>query len=229
MQPVFQILRYIYESAFTSITEYVKGGETVEEENLIKALRKGDTNALEELIRYYNSFVSGIISGILKGRSGECEELTQDVFLTVWDNRKKLKAGKLKSYLAVIARNKVFSHLRKNREELPLEDDILIYDNENIELKIEQKELSRLLDEALGQLSEEHEELFVRHYYYGQSVSEAAAAMGINASTAKSWLKRGREKLREILIEKGVEYEKRSGVGDIVKKTSQPTKLYGKE
>lgn len=60
MQPVFRILRYIYESAFTSITEYVKGGKTAEEENLIKALRKGDTNALEELIRYYNSFAGGL-------------------------------------------------------------------------------------------------------------------------------------------------------------------------
>lgn len=201
----------------------------MEEAKLIKALRRGDTAALEDLIRSYSPFVSGIISGILKGRSGECEELTQDVFITVWDNRKKLKEDRLKSYLAVIARNKVFSHLRKNREELPLEDDILIYDNENIELKIEQKELSRLLDEALGKLSEEHEELFVRHYYYGQTVSDAAAAMGINGSTAKSWLKRGREKLREILTEKGVEYEKRSGVGEIVKKTSQSAKLYGKE
>lgn len=65
----------------------------MEEAKLIKALRRGDTAALEDLIRSYSPFVSGIISGILKGRSGECEELTQDVFITVWDNRKKTERG----------------------------------------------------------------------------------------------------------------------------------------
>lgn len=200
----------------------------MDEAKLIKSLRKGETAALEELIINYNPFVSGIIAGILKGRSQECEELTQDVFITVWDNRKKIEEGKLKPYLAVISRNKAFSHLRKNREELPLEEDILIYDTEDIQLKIEQKELSRLLDEALEQLPEEHRELFVRHYYYGQTVSEAAETMGVNESTAKSWLKRGREKLKEILIQKGVESDKKPDVNN-TDKSLLSTEIYGKE
>ncbi len=83
----------------------------------------------------------------------DIDELTQDVFLTAWNNRRKIEAGKLKSYLAVIARNKAFSLLRKEHEDLPLEEDILIFDDENIELKIENKELSRLLDEALQEQS----------------------------------------------------------------------------
>lgn len=200
----------------------------MDEAKLIKSLRKGETAALEELIRSFNPFVSGIIAGILKGRSQECEELTQDVFITVWNNRKKLEEGRLKSYLAVIARNRAFSHLRKHREELPLEDDILIYDTEDIQLKVEQRELSRLLDEALEQLPEEHRELFVRHYYYGQTVSEAAEAMGVNESTSKSWLKRGREKLKEILIQKGVEREKKPNIDDIGKSLS-PSEIYRKD
>lgn len=177
----------------------------MEEEKMLKDLRKGNTEALKELIAVYAPFVSSIIGRILKNHREECRELTQDVFITVWENRRKLTEEKIKPYLAVIARNKAFSFLRRYREELPLEEDILIYDTENIELKIEQKELSELLNEALGRLPREHRELFVRHYYYGQTVSEAAEIMGINESTAKSWLKRGRERLREILTEKGIE------------------------
>lgn len=201
----------------------------MDEEKLVQALRKGEIAALEELIVSHNPFVYSIIAEILKGRSQECEELTQDVFLAVWDNRKKLEAGKLKSYLSVIARNRAFSLLRKYREELPLEEDILIYDNEDIQLKIEQKELSRLLNEALEQLPEEQRDLFVRHYYYGQTVSEASEIMGVNESTAKSWLKRGREKLKAILIDKGIEYEKKTVASEFAKSSSLTARIYGKE
>lgn len=181
----------------------------MDEAKTVKALHKGDVTALQELIRCYTPFVSSIIARILRDKPRDCEELTQDVFLAAWENRGKLTAGKVKPYLASIARNKAFSLLRKLREELPLEEDILIYDNENIQLKVEQRELAKQLDEALRQLPKEHRELFVRHYYYGQSVNEAAEAMNINPSTAKSWLKRGREKLREILTEQGIVYEGR--------------------
>ena len=179
----------------------------MDEEKLVRDLRKGDTDALRELIENCHTFVSSIIGRILRGRKSECEELTQDVFLTAWENRRKLEAGKIRPYLAVIARNKAFGFLRKYHEDLPLDEDILIFDDENIELRIERKELSEVLEEALNALPKEHRELFVRHYYYGQTVSEAAEAMGINESTAKSRLKRGREKLREILLQKGVQPE----------------------
>lgn len=201
----------------------------MDEEKLVQALRKGEIAALEELIVSHNHFVSSIIAGILKGRSQECEELAQDVFLAVWDNRKKLEVGKLKSYLSVIARNRAFSLLRKYHEELPLEEDILIYDTEDIQLKIEQRELSKLLNEALEQLPEEQRDLFVRHYYYGQTVSEASEIMGVNESTAKSWLKRGREKLKAILIEKGIEYEKKTVASEFAKPSSMTVRIYGKE
>ena len=203
----------------------------MDEEKLIRALRRGEIAAVEEMIIKYGPFVSSVIAGILKGRKQECEELTQDVFLAVWENRKKLEEGKLKPYLAVIARNRAFSLLRKYHEELPLEEDILIYDTEDIQLKIEQRELSRLLDEALEQLPEENRELFVRHYYYGQRVCEAAEIMGVNESTAKSWLKRGREKLKEILLEKGIENEKRTDFGKSSEsvKTTLAAETRGKE
>lgn len=177
----------------------------MDEDKLVKALKKGDTAALKELIIRYSPFVSSVIRRILGDRSGEWEELTQDVFLALWDNRKKLADVNVKPYLAAIARNKSFSLLRRYREELLLDEDILIYDDENIELKIEKKELAGLVNEALFELPREHRELFIRHYYYGQTVAEAARIMDINDSTAKSWLKRDREKLKEILTEKGIE------------------------
>ncbi|MCM1298430.1 MAG: RNA polymerase sigma factor [Firmicutes bacterium] len=179
----------------------------MDENNLLQELKKGSTQALSELIVKYTPFVSSVIVRILPGRKEDTEELCEDVFVTLWENRQKVEAGKIKAYLAVIARNKAFSFLRKNCDDLPLEEDILLFDSENLQQRAEQKELAEIVSTALHSLGTAQRELFVRHYYYGQAVKEAAAIMGINESTAKSWLKRGREKLKEVLLKSGFDYD----------------------
>ena len=60
---------------------------------------------------------------------------------------------------------------------------------------------------ALDSVDRTDRELFVRRYYYGQTVARAAEEMGLNLSTAKSRLRRGREKLKELLGKAGYEFE----------------------
>ena len=170
---------------------------------LILALNKGDVHALEELIDRYGKYVSSILSRILSGRRQDCEELTEDVFLAAWNNRHKLREDKLKAYLGMIARNKAFNRLRDLQEELPLEDDVLFEDSDLPCELAEQSDTARLIERALSQLEPRQKELFVRHYWYGQTVKEAAEEMQVNFSTAKTWLARGREQLKEILIKEG--------------------------
>ena len=172
---------------------------------LIHALNKGDVRALEELIDRYGKYVSSVLSRILSGRRQDCEELTEDVFLAAWNNRHKLREDKLKGYLGAIARNKAFNRLRDLQEELPLEDDILFEDSDIPCDIAEQNDTARLIERALSRLEPKQRELFVRHYWYGQTVKEAAKEMGLNFSTAKTWLARGREQLKEILIKEGYE------------------------
>lgn len=176
----------------------------ISDAKMIKALQYGDLAALNCFIRQYTAYISTIITRIIGSRPADCEELTADVFIAVWENRGKLREGKITSYLAAIARNKAFDFLRSNKETLPLEDDIIITDAQNIEMETEAKELQRLLKEALQILEKPQRELFVRHYYYGQTIKEAASEMEINLSTAKTWLYRGQTVLREALEKKGV-------------------------
>lgn len=172
---------------------------------LIAALKRGDVNALGELIDRYGRYVASVLSRILSGRRQDCEELTEDVFLAAWNNRHKLREDKLKGYLGAIARNKAFNRLRDLQEELPLEDDVLLTDSDIPCDLAERQDTAKLIERALSQLEPRQRELFVRHYWYGQTVKEAAREMGLNLSTAKTWLARGREQLREILIKEGYE------------------------
>lgn len=185
----------------------MKGGGSLTEKELIKSLRRGDLSALEDLIDRYTPYISSIISRILRGRQADVEELTADVFLAAWDNRDKLRPGQLKGYLGAIARNRAFNLLRNHCESLPLEDDVLILETDGPDKELDRKETARVVNKALSQLDRPQRELFVRHYYYGQTVQEAALAMGLNPSTAKTWLRRGRETLKTYLRKEGYGYE----------------------
>ena len=174
-----------------------------EEEKLVKALRRGELSALEELLDRYTPYVSSVIARILRGRQADVEELTADVFLAAWDNRAKLQPGKVKGYLGAIARNRAFNLLRASRESLPLEDYVLLLETEGPDRALDKKETARVVNQALSQLDKPQRELFVRHYYYDQTVQEAAEAMGLNQSTAKTWLRRGRDTLKKMLEKEG--------------------------
>ena len=177
------------------------------EKQLIKELARGELSALETLIDRYTPYVSSVVARILRGRQADVEELTADVFLAAWENRDRLRPGKVKSYLGAIARNRAFNLLRADRESLPLEDDVLLLETDGPEKELDRRETARIINQALSRLDKPQRELFVRHYYYGQTVREAALAMGVNLSTAKTWLRRGREALKTILNKEGYGHE----------------------
>ncbi len=148
------------------------------EEQLVKALRRGELSALEALMDRYTPYVSSIASRILPGRPADAEELTADVFLAAWDNRDKLRPGQVKGWLGAVARNRAFNLLRASRESLPLEEDALLLETDGPDRALDKKETARIINQALSRLDKPQRELFVRHYYYGQTVREAALAVG---------------------------------------------------
>ena len=181
-------------------------GAAIQEEEIIGRLRRGDPAGLEALMDRYTPFVCAVAARILPGRQEEWEELAADVFLAAWDNRKKLRPGQVKGWLATVARNRAFNRRRDRREELPLEEDALLLSPDSPHVEAEQGELREVLSRALGSLDRADRELFVRHYYYGQTVARAAEEMGLNLSTAKTRLRRGRERLKDYLQEVGYEF-----------------------
>ena len=104
-----------------------------------------------------------------------------------------------------MARNKARSRLRKTGQELPLEEDLLELPDENTPVTAaEQAEERKLVRKAVDQLGEPDREIFLRHYYYAQTVQEISQETGLNESTVKTKLRRGRMRLKTILQRWGV-------------------------
>lgn len=181
--------------------------EHIDEQELLQRLRRGEAAGLEELMGRYTAYVAAVVARILPGQPQEWEEVSADVFLCAWRERKKLRAGKVKSWLGTVARNRALNQLRRHRELLPLEEDVLVLAQDSPQRELVAWEAAELVREALEGLEPNDRELFVRHYYYGQTVEKAASEMGMNESTAKTRLRRGREKLRRRLEQEGYIFE----------------------
>ena len=184
-----------------------KEAVTIQEEEILAKLRRGEAAGLEELMERYTPYVSAVAARILPGCPEEWEELAAETFLEAWKCRRTLCPGNLRGWLGAVVRNRAFNRLRARRETLPLEEDALLLSPDSPQIQLEQRELEEVLRRALDGLEAGDRELFVRHYYYGQTVARAAEEMGVNLSTAKTRLRRGRERLKAFLQEVGYEFE----------------------
>lgn len=182
----------------------------MEEEQLIARLRRGDPTALEELMDRDLSFACGVAGSILRGAPRDAEEVVSDAFLALWENAHKLIPGKIRAYLGRIVRNKAKNRLRELGREMPLEEDLLALAPAQAPGPtevLERTERAVLIQALLASLEPQDRDIFLRHYYYGQTVGEIGAGLAMNPATVKTRLHRGRKKLKELLLERGISCE----------------------
>jgi len=89
-----------------------------------------------------------------------------------------------------------------------LDDDMLVISDADLERDMEIEEQSKFLKSAILAMQHPDRESFLRHYYYYQSVAQIADEMNINILSVKTRLRRGRNKLKEVLCKGGYEVEK---------------------
>ena len=165
----------------------------------MRELRAGSEDALNYFICKYTPYVTTVIFNVI-GTSmdmADIEEVAADVFFALWQNAVNVHSAK--GFLGTVARNKAKNKLRELGHELPLDDQMLIIEELTPEKCAEEKELAEAVKKAVLCLPRPDKEIFLRFYYYYQSQEEIAAEMGINISTVKTKLRRGRDRLKKTL------------------------------
>lgn len=173
------------------------------DEMILRKIRSGDPAGLEAMMDRYIPYVSAIVWNILRNAmpKEDAEEVVSDVFLTAWQKAGDVLPGSLKPWLGAVARNKARTRLRCAGGELPLEEDVLeIPDEDTPDVRLERSEEQKLVRLAVDSLPKPDREIFLRHYYYAQTVSDISREMNINESTIKTKLRRGRLRLKTMLV-----------------------------
>ena len=75
---------------------------------------------------------------------------------------------------------------------------------ENVEDRVEKKELTKAIDDWLSTLRERDRMLFVRRYWYGDPVQALADRMGMTPNNASQKLFMLRKQLKTCLERKGI-------------------------
>ena len=176
------------------------------ESMILQNIKAGDPSGLKALMERYVPYISVIVWNILRDAMSpqDAEEVVSDVFLAAWEQAADLKAGHVKGWLGTVARNKSKNKLRQMGRTISLEENSVDIPAPNdLSEAMEQDEERRLVRQAVDALPPEDKEIFLRHYYYAQSIKEISDHMALNESTIKTKLRRGRMKLKEALTKGG--------------------------
>ena len=127
----------------------------------------------------------------------EAEDILQDVFLKIGTRLSQLEdTAKLQGWLYLIARNTVIDHYRKQRETVELPETLAVEDE-----PAELEELKASFRRMIHGLPGPYREAILLTEFDGLSQVELARRLGISVSGAKSRVQRGREQLKEMLLD----------------------------
>lgn len=167
------------------------------ETKIIELLHRRDPAALEELQKQYGRYCAAIAAGILTDPS-DVEEVVGDVWMQVWSSIPPNRPEHLRLYVGRIARNLALNRLEyrsAGKRAAPLEELTAVTPDRNLE----RQALKDALEKFLRSQKPEHRQLFLRRYWYGDSIAELADRFGCTKATATGILFRLRRKLREYL------------------------------
>jgi RNA polymerase sigma-70 factor (family 1) len=180
-------------------------GENHTEKALLRQVAHGDRAAFQVLYTSYFAHVQTYI--FLFEPSGNClDELTQDVFVRIWEKRKKLeKVETFKGYLFLITRNVVFNYLRSLKVQQRVKDLSGAEDSgsEESENRLLLKQYYRIVEEAMAKLSPGRRKVLKMSIDEGLSLDEIAARLKISKAGVKKQLYAATAFVRQYLHDHG--------------------------
>ena len=187
------------------------GGESMNDTEIISLYWKRDESAISETEAKYGAYCRAIARNILSNAQDE-QECVNDTYLAAWNSMPPQKPALLKAYLGKIARRTSLKKWRDahalkrgGSEVQPVLDELAeCIPGNSIESALEAAELTRLINGFLGSLPATERRIFLRRYWYLDSIAEIAGSFGFSQSKVKSMLRRMRLKLMKRLKEEGV-------------------------
>lgn len=155
--------------------------------------------------RLYHQYHQAVYANIYKLVSQQAcaEDILQEVFLLMWENRQKLDAEKVAGWLFVVSYNKAATYLKKKLKEpailvsdLSLSEQIATPEGPNEALY--QLRLT-VVEEAINHLPARKKEVFRLCRFEGKSYDEVAEMLGISVISVKDYLKQSTQFIRKYI------------------------------
>lgn len=182
----------------------------MEDSKIIALFFARSEQAITELTAKYGKLCNHIADNILHNPQ-DAEECVNDAYLGAWNTIPPQKPNPLQAYICRIVRNLAITKYhantalkRNSHYDVALEElEHCLFAPETAESRLEAKELSHLLDRFLASLDSRSRVMFVRRYWYADSVADIAISFRMRPNSVSVQLSRIRAKLRKFLIQEG--------------------------
>ena len=175
------------------------------EAELVERLMARDDSALREVIAAYGGAVHGMARRVVAEPS-LAEEVAQDAFLALWRRPGAFdpSRGNLRSFLLGVARNKAVDLVRREESRRRARDALVAEVRPASTEASGHEPMSEIdtregIKKALAVLSPAQREAIVLAYFGGRTYREVAEELGIPEGTAKTRMRDGLTRLRELL------------------------------
>ena len=167
--------------------------------------------AIDETAQKYGPYCRTVARNILSD-ARDAQECLNDTWLAAWNSIPPQKPALFKAYLGKIARRislkkwRAYSAIKRGGGEIPLALDELAecIPGGSTDAAIEEAELKELLNRFIGSLGADERRVFLRRYWYLDSIAEIAAHASFSEAKVKTMLYRTRQKLLKRLKEEGM-------------------------
>jgi RNA polymerase sigma-70 factor (ECF subfamily) len=172
-----------------------------EDLHLLHELSTGSINAFNTLYDKYWAYIYNLAYKRLQDTS-LAKDTTQDIFLTLWQQREHLQIENLQAYLYICTRNKVLKLMEKENKycSIPALLDQLKTSADKTDGRIREKEFMTAYKKLLKELTPSQQNIYRLRYLEDLSTDMIAEQLHISRKTVQNQLAYCRHKLKETLL-----------------------------
>ncbi len=178
---------------------------------IIELYFERDEQAIKETDSKYGKLCHSIAYNILNNRE-DSEECVNDTYVGVWNAIPPTRPNNFMAFICKIARNLSLKRLEFTKREKRSADIIISFEelaavlpDERYAPNISDEDIGKVISEFLRNQKEDDKNVFIRKYYFFDSISEIAKRNSFTESKVKNMLFYTRNKLKDYLIKEGVE------------------------
>lgn len=184
----------------------------MDDEKIIGLYWARDEDAIKETSSKYGRLCNFIANNILSNHE-DSEECVNDTYFAVWNAIPTQHPSRFSVFVSRITRNlalkryEYISAAKRNPSAVTSLDELgdCVSGTDNIESEIEKKHVETAIGQFLWRQSDEKRNVFIRRYWYFDSIESICRCTGFSQSKVKSMLYETRRKLRKYLESEGIE------------------------
>lgn len=183
----------------------------MEDDKIIALYFDRDEQAIRETDIKYGRLCHKVAQNILNDPE-DSEECVNDTYLSLWNTIPPTRPTRFMAFLCKIVRNLSLKRLDYNLARkrnagvlVSLSELEAVLPDDRFAPGLEDAEIGRLISDFLRTEKQEARAVFIRRYYFFDSVSEIAKRYSFTESRVKTMLLRTRNRLRIYLQKEGVE------------------------